>query len=187
MENRNKKPMEPKEDYAIILDVSLQNQHSFKESEVAQSIGKNNFTLLELVPKPGVQLKPGDEVYIGDGKREEIKFIKKSIRPNNLTGGAKSELGFALLDIIDEREAEFVNFFNNSGPITIRKHSLELIPGIGQKHLRNLLEIRETKPFTSFKDIKEKCPFINDPQKVIAERILKEMELQEGIKLFVRK
>jgi len=34
--------------------------------------GKNHLTLLELVPKKGVFLQPNQEIYIGEGKREEI-------------------------------------------------------------------------------------------------------------------
>lgn len=186
MESRYKK-QEQKEEFAIVLDVILQNQHSFKETEVAQSIGKTNYTLLELVPKPGVELRTGDEVYIGEGKRDEIKFIKRAIKPENLTASAKSELEFTLMDIIDEKEETFVSFFNNAGPITIRKHSLELITGIGKKHLRELLDERDTKPFESFKDMSQRCSFLHNPQKVIAERIKKELDAPEGIKLFVKK
>ncbi len=177
----------PKEEYAIILDVIFDNHNSFNNSEIAQAVGATNFTLLELVPKQGVILKPSQKVYIGDGKREEIQYIKRSLFPDKLTNAARNELTFSLMDLIDEREVDFINFFNNAGPITIRKHSLELIPGIGKKHLKDLIESREEKKFESFDDIKKRCHFLADPQKAIAERIVKEIEDAEEFKLFVKK
>ena len=145
------------------------------------------FTILELIPKSGVILKNGDKVYIGDGKREEIQYIKKTLKPEDLSASAQSELEFTLMDIIDEREEDFVNFFNNAGPITIRKHSLELIPGIGKKHLADLLEAREEKKFESFEDLKERCHFFSDPQKALAQRIISEQSGEEDFRLFTKK
>ncbi len=185
--HHNRKPQTPKEEYAIVLDVVLSSQSSFKDDEIAQALGTTGFTLLELVPKQGVILKAGDKVYIGEGKRDEVQYIKRAINPEKLSGGAKSELEFTLMDIIDDRAEEFINFFNNAGPITIRKHSLELIPGIGKKHLGELLEERDNGPFKDFNDLKTRCPFISDPQKALADRIMKEMDDIEDFRIFVRK
>lgn len=187
--NRKKteRPTLPKEEYAIVLDVVLENQQSFKSSEIVQALGTENFTLLELVPKQGVILKPADKVYIGDGKREEIQYIKRSLFLDKLTSAAKSELTFTLMELVKEKEEAFVNFVNNAGPVTIRKHSLELIPGIGKKHLAELLEKRDEKKFESFDDIKERCHFLAEPEKAFAERIEKEIEGNDEVRLFVKR
>lgn len=176
-----------KEEYAIVLDIIMDSPNSFKDTEIAQAVGTTFYTLLELVPKQGVILKNGQKVYIGDGKREEIQYIKRSLYPNKLSSGAKSELEFAVKEIVTDKEEDFVNFFNNAGPITIRKHSLELIPGIGKKHLHDLIYERDTKPFKSFEDIKERCHFIADPAKSIAQRIIDEVEGKDDFKFFTRK
>ena len=177
----------PKEEYAIVLDVVQEGGNSFKSGEVAQAIGTTNYTLLELVPKQGVVLKAGDKVYIGDGKREEIQYIKRSLFAEKLTGSAKSELEFALEELIVEKAEFFVNFFNVAGPITIRKHALELVPGIGKKHLQDLLEARDEKKFESFEDIKTRCTFLSDPIKALVERITLEINGEDEINMFVRK
>lgn len=176
-----------KEEYAIVLDVVLAGNSSFKDNEIAQAIGTNNYTLLELVPKPGVLLRSGQKVYIGDGKRDEIQYIKRALFFDKLSSAAKSELMFALMDIIGEKEELFVQFFNNAGPITIRKHSLELVSGIGKKYLTELLEERHVKPFESFEDVKTRCPFLQDPIKAIAQRILDELDGKDDFKFFIRK
>lgn len=185
--NKTERTSQVKEEYAIILDVVLSSQHSFKDNEIAQAVGTNTYTLLELVPKPGVILKTGDKVYIGDGKREEIQYIKKSISSEKLSASARSELIFVLTEIVKSKEEEFVKFFNNAGPITIRKHSLELVSGIGKKHLSELLEERYVKPFENFEDISKRCPYLPDPAKAVAQRILYEIEGKDELKFFIRR
>lgn len=188
--NRGKAPQKkqmPKEDYAVILDVVTDNRVSFKDSSIAQAIGFNTYTLFELVPKQGIDLTSGQKVYIGDGKREEIQYIKRVLFPDKLSATASSEIVFILMDIIDEKEEEFVKFFNTAGPISLRRHSLEIIPGVGKKHLQVIFDERDSKPFESFEDIKKRCPFISEPSKAIAERIMAEIEGKTDHKFFVRR
>lgn len=184
-QSKNIKKEAPREEYAIILDVYSPSQ--FKDEINVQAIGTTKFTLLELAPKPGVTLKMGEKVYIGEGKRDEIQFIKRAIWPDKLTSDAKAELEYVIYDIIKDQEEYFVNFFNNTGAITIRKHSLELIPGIGKKYLKELLNERDEKFFESFEDIEKRCSFLGNPIKAITQRIIQEMNNQEDFKLFVRK
>ena len=191
MNPRFRKPMKregPKDEYAIILDIIEDNSKSFnKKKDIIQAIGTLTYRLLELVPKDGVYLKVGQKVYIGNDKRDEIQYIKRSLFPNKLSGTAKSELLYAIEDIIEEREEEYVKFFNVAGPITIRKHALELIPRIGKKHLQELLEERKKGEFKSFKDIEERCPYIGDVIKAIAQRIQIEIEGEDDFKFFIKR
>jgi putative nucleotide binding protein len=62
------------EEYAIILDYLplgyvKEGTPSFKRKPVAQAIGKEEFTLLELIPKENIMLDIHQKVYIGSGKR----------------------------------------------------------------------------------------------------------------------
>jgi len=184
--NDNKKPR-IKEEFAIVLDVTTNNAGSFNSSDVVQAIGFNTYALFELVPKQGVQVKSGDKLYIGDGKREEIQYIKGILNSTRLTGSAESELLFAIMDIIEEKEDMFVQFFNTAGPISLIRHSLELIPGIGKKNLKHMFDIRDEKPFENFKDIAQRCSFLQDPVKSISERILKEIMGEAEHNFFVQK
>jgi putative nucleotide binding protein len=77
--------------------------------------------------------------------------------------------------IIKEKEAYFVSFFNKCGPINIRLHQLELLPGVGKKHMRDILDERERKPFESLEDINKRVALLPDASKIIADRILEEM------------
>lgn len=180
-----------KEEQAIILDF-LPNGYPFdtrpmhKKTAIAQAIGKNHFILLELVPKKGVFLKTHDEVYIGEGKRDQIHHILGRITPDKLTETAKSELIFIMKDLVAKNEPRFIEFFNKAQPINMRRHQLELLPGMGKKHMEELLEEREKAPFKSFNDIKERVKLIPDPEKAIIKRIIQELEGQEKYNLFTQ-
>lgn len=79
-------------------------------------------------------------------------------------------------EIIKENEAKFVKFFNEAGPISTRLHQIELLPGIGKKHMWDILNARKEKEFESYQDIKERVPMLADPVKLISKRIILELE-----------
>jgi len=176
-----------KEEYAVVLDFLLSGKSfSGKSEPIAQLVGEEFFTLLEAIPKQNVILKTGERVYIGKNERDKIALIKQRIGYNDLTQTAKSELPNIIMQIVKSEEQRFVNIFNTAGPLNIREHSLSLLPGIGKKHLDTILKQRSEKKFESFKDILERCELVQDPAKMVAERIIKELQGNERFYLFVK-
>ena len=181
--------MSDKEEYAVILDflpngLPMDTRPAHRKSAIAQAMGKNRFTLLELVPKKEIFLQPNEEVYIGEGKRDKIHHINGRINLDQLTNTGRSELQFLVQEEVKRNEQRYVEFFNIAQPLTIRMHTLELLPGLGKKHLMELLEIREEKPFTSYQDIKERVKLMPDPEKLVVRRIMQELEGHEKHKIF---
>ncbi|MCW1296523.1 MAG: DUF655 domain-containing protein [Candidatus Parvarchaeota archaeon] len=175
-----------KEDFGIVLDFLLHgNPYRGINTPVAQVLGEKHFILLEVAPKDNVTLSPNEKVYIGPEKRDKIHHIIGRIMFDDLTQIARTNLILIIEKLVTEREKEFVDFFNNAGPITTRLHQLELLPGIGKKHMWKILEERDEKPFVSFEDIKERIPLVPDPKRMIIKRILQELESKEKYKLFV--
>jgi len=178
-----------REDEAIVLDF-LQNGYSFDtrplhlKTPITQALGTERFTLLELVPKKDVQLQPRQKVYIGDQKREQIHHVNGRIPVDKLTATAQSELPHAIKAIVDTTPKRFVDFFNKAQPLSIRTHSLELLPGVGKKHMQEILDARAEKDFESFDDIKARVKLIMDPEKLIINRILNEVKGLEKHYLF---
>lgn len=179
-----------KEEWVVVLDF-LQNGYPFDErpmymkTPIAQAIGKNHFVLLELVPKKGVHLQPYKEVYIGEGKRDEIHHIVGKLPIGKLTATAKSELEFVIKDLVKKQEARFVEWFNKSQPLSTRMHQLELLPGLGKKHMWQIVEARDEKPFGSFKDMRDRVKLMPDPEKLIVRRVLSELEGKEKHNIFL--
>lgn len=187
MENTEKSS---KEETAIVLDF-LPNGYPYDErpmymkTPIAQAVGKEHFVLLEMVPKKGIHLQSFEEVYIGDGKRDKIHHILGKIPLSKLTATAKSELEFVIKDVIKKNEKKFIDFFNTARPLSTRMHQLELLPGLGKKHMWQIIEARDEKPFESFSDLKNRVKLMPDPEKTVLKRILQELEGTEKHKIFV--
>lgn len=176
-----------KEEWAIILDyLPLGYPDSFKKEPIAQALGEGHFTLLELIPKKEAHLELRERVYIGKEKREKILFVKGRIPYEKLTNTARRELEAVVEELVKKNESKYVDFFNRAGAVTIRLHSLELLPSIGKKHMWDIIEEREKKPFESFEDIKKRIHLMPDPVKVVTERILHELKGGDKYYLFVR-
>ncbi len=181
--------LEVREEYAIVLDF-LPNGYPFdtrpmhQKTPIAQALGKEHFILLELVPKKGIFLQPYEEVYVGEGKRDKIHHVIGKIPIEKLTETAKVELTFGVKDIVEKNEKRFVNFFNTAQPINTRRHQLELLPGIGKKHMWEIIEVRKEKPFESFEDIKNRIRLIPDPKNLIIKKILADIKGEDKHKLF---
>jgi putative nucleotide binding protein len=161
------------------------DKHVFHRTRpVAQVIGDTYFTLLEVSPKvPDLDIKPGDRLEL-DVENSPVK-VDSVISYEDLTALAKDELPKVLEKIILDNEKLFVEFFNQAGPLTLKLHALELIPGVGKKTLRQILDERKKKPFESLKDVEERGG-LKAPVKMLAERIMRELQsLEEKYFLFV--
>jgi putative nucleotide binding protein len=102
-----------------------------------------------------------------------------------LTTTSKMELPNVIEKIILNREKWFINFFNTAQAITPRMHALELIPGIGKKYMWQIINERERKPFESFVDLQTRAN-IPSPAKLVAKRVLEELEGESKYRLFTR-
>ena len=174
-----------KEENAIVLEY-LPNGYplSKKMLPIAQAIGEQNLILLELIPRKGISLNLGEAVYIGEGKRDKIYYIKGRLHREKLTETAKKQLEEFIKDVVKKREKEFVDFFNKADAINKRTHQIELLPGMGKKHMQEILKQRKEKEFESFEDMKKRIPNLPDPEKAIEKRIFQELTNLERNNLF---
>ena len=175
-----------KDDCAVVLDFLARGHYGMQRSEpMAQVIGEKYFSLLEVITREDLALKTGDKVYIGDGKRKDVKYIRKRINYEELTVSAKEELLDIVEDVVVKNPGRFLDFFNKSGPVTTRLHQLELLPGIGKRHLWAIITERKRQAFSSFEDVNKRVPLLPHPEKLIVKRILGELENKDRYRIFV--
>lgn len=174
-------PKPKKEEEVIILDYLKfgyvnPDRPTTRGMPIAQTIGVDKFTLIEVTPKDGIDLEIHDKVYIGPGKRDKVNRVKGLLDFEKLTATSRIELEYAIKDIIKGKEEEYVKFFNEIDSLSIKLHKLELIPGIGKKHMNMILEEREKEPFKSFDDLKTRVPLLGDPVELLAKRVVLELD-----------
>jgi len=175
-----------KEENAIILDYLPYGYPLEKKMmPIAQAVGKNHFTLLQLIPRRGITLKLNQEVYIGEDKRPEIYYILGKLPVEKLTEIAKEQLNDFIENIVKETEQKFVDFFNKAEAINTRLHQFELLPGFGKKHTEAILEERNKKPFENLEDLKKRVSNLPDPKRAIEKRFFEEITEMQRYNLFI--
>ena len=161
----------------------LDKHPEHKTKPFIQALDEDKFKLLEFNAKFGSNFNIGEKVtFTPLDQRLLNKYYLISYE--DLTKVAQDSLLDVLVQMITELERMFVQFFNIAEPITIRLHAIELLPGIGKRHLQQILTARRQRPFESFEDL-ERRGGLKNPAKVIAERIIKEIQGGEKYYLFV--
>lgn len=177
------------EEHAYVLDYLAHGRTSDRSRHLAvptvQIMGEQFFTLLEAELKVGAAVVVHERIYIGRERREKVDRIISRISYEQLTANAKAEIVPLLEELVRNQEKRFVDFFNNSQPVTPRMHALELLPGIGKKSMWMIVNLREKKTFASYKDIQEKTG-ITDIPRILSKRILEELSADSKYRLFTR-
>lgn len=186
---RKKKQFIKKSRDVIILDV-LSRGHpeddkpSWTKTPLAQVLTFPDFVLYEVKINKDLNLIPEvKKTYEEFQKENKFRDVLKKMNYDDLTKTSKVLLQPILEKEILNYEEDFINFFNNSTSITPRMHALKLLPGIGKKHMWEIIEERERQKFVTFSDISDRTS-ISNPAKQIALRIIKELQ-REGIKYYL--
>ncbi len=175
------------ENYGYVLDYLeyghiTENTTDFRQQKpIAQVFGEEQFVLMEVVLKENCPVELAERIYLGRKGRDKVDFVSKMIKYEELTPTAKTELHYVIKEAILQNEERFVKFINNCGPITNRMHMLQLLPGIGKTVMWKIIEEREVKPFTTFKEIDNRVH--RNLEEAIAKRI--ELELKEPQKYYL--
>jgi putative nucleotide binding protein len=174
---------------AIVLDFlphgrTEDDRPQYQKQPLAYALGIDEFDLYELVVADTADVAIGDHVDVYDS---DLAERVNEVDYDDLSGGAQSELDYAVEDLVSANEQRFVDFYNEAQPITLRLHQLNLLPGIGKKLRNTILDERERRPFDSFEDLQARVSGLHNPTEVLVERILEELK-EEDLKYrtFVR-
>ena len=165
---------------AIVLDVlphgrTADDRPQYEKEPLAFVLDSADYALYELT-LDGAELSIGDRLDVYNspqvGRTTEIEY-------DDLPRGASSELEYVIEDLVAENETEFVDFYNDAQPITLRLHQLNLLPGIGKKLRNDVLDARKRRPFESFEDLETRIDGLHNPREVLVERIIEEIREDE--------
>ena len=177
------------EEYAYVLDFMPRGKSVVikgREGPMVQAIGEERLTLLELLAMENQDFEIGEKVKIGKEGREKIVSVLGKLTYEELSPEAKSSLPTVVENLVKENETRYVAYFNDLQPLTPRLHGLELIPGIGKTFMKEIVDMREKQPFTSFDDIQKRVG-LRVPAKMIAKRIVEELAGDSRVSIFVKK
>jgi putative nucleotide binding protein len=177
------------EEYAYVLDHIERGKSTTvrgREGIIVTALGEDRLTLLEILGVADSTFEVGERIYIGKEGRTKVQSVLGKLDYKKISQTAQSELGGVVEKIVTQNEKRFVDYLNNSQPLTPRIHALELIPGIGKTYMKAMLDEREKREFESFEDLQSRVG-LKDPIKHITKRILEEITGETRMNLFVKR
>ena len=177
------------EEYAYVLDFTSQGKSKTvhgRDGIIIVALGEERLTLLEILGVDDSTFDIGERIYIGKEGRTKVQSVLGKLDYEQITGTAQSELENVVNTIVTKNEQRFVDYINNAQPLTPRKHSLELIPGIGKTYLKLIIEQINKQKFLNYKDMEERAG-LKEPVNHLSKRILEEIAGETQFRLFVRR
>ena len=104
---------------------------------ICQVILEKTFELFELEYEKGADFKLQDRMEI-IGREGVLGKVSRRLQYSDLTQTAAEMLEPVLIKIIEDNEQKYIDWINKAGPITIRRHYLELLPGVGKKLMNKI-------------------------------------------------
>jgi putative nucleotide binding protein len=161
--------------------------HSWEPS--GQIIVMPNFYIYEItLNKDKIQdLKLEEKYEFRLGKDSPFRRVNKLLDYDQLTPASVNSLQSVIKNYVAHHEERFIKFINNVGPITIKRHYLEVLPGVGKKLMNKIITERNRKPFETYEELHNRVPGFK-PVEVLTKRIIEELENKDvKHRLFVRR
>lgn len=145
---------------------------------VIVAISEEKMLLCRLEPKPGVDpLLTTSRVYIGTdaSKRINIGRVLGMTNLGRVANHVKADLPLVIQIFIEENERHFIDtFFNRAGNMSLKQHSFELLPGVGNKKALQMVDARGSSGFETLAALNEACNI--DAADLLAKRFHTELE-----------
>ena len=177
------------EEYAYVLDFNSKGRALTvrgRDGIIVTAIGEDRLTLLEILGSEDSVFDVGEKIYIGKEGRTKVQSVLGKLDYEQISSSAQSELNIVVESIVENNECRFVDYVNNAQPLTPRKHSLELLPGIGKTYLKVIIEQINKQKFTDYKDLEERAG-LKETVHHISKRIMEEITGVTQFRLFVKK
>jgi len=177
------------EEYAYVLDFNSKARSTTvrgREGIIVTALGEERLTILEILGTENSIFEIGEKIYIGKEGRTKVQSVLGKLDYTQISNSSQSEIRNVVESIVKNNEQRFVDYVNNSQPLTPRKHSLELIPGIGKTYLKLILEQISNNKFLNYQDMEERAG-LKDPVHHISQRIMEEITGETQFCLFVKK
>ena len=177
------------EEYAYVLDFNSKGRSKTvrgREGIIVTAIGEERLTILEILGIENLTFEVGEKIYIGKEGRTKVESVLGKLEYDNISSTAQNEVRGVVESIVKNSEQRFVDYVNNAQPLTPRKHSLELIPGIGKTYLKLILEEISRNKFLDYQDMEERAG-LKDPVHHISQRIMEEITGETQFCLFVKR
>ena len=159
------------ETWARVIDHDLTDN-------VVVAISEGKMLLCRLEPKQGSEpLLTTTRVYIGTdaAKRVNVERVLGMTNLGRVANHVKADLPLVIQIFIEENEKNFIDtFFNRAGNMSLKQHSSELLPGVGNKKAMQMVEAHGSSGFETLAALNEACGI--DAADLLAKRFHTELD-----------
>lgn len=159
------------ETWARVIDHDLTDN-------VIVAISEGKMLLCRLEPKSGSEpLLTTTRIYIGTdaAKRVDVERVLGMTNLGRVANHVKADLPLVIQIFIEENEKHFIDtFFNRAGNMSLKQHSFELLPGVGNKKAMQMVEARGSSGFETLAALNEACGI--DAADLLAKRFHTELD-----------
>lgn len=141
---------------------------------VATALLVPDLKLVQLYVKSSSELMPEDTVTYS--KSGDIIQLKGYIKGDKLNDNELMKLEAVIVKYIKANPEPFLNAINHAPPLSLTKHSLELLPNVGKKTMQNMVKEISIKKFESLDDLRKRGTISAE---AIAQRVIEEMTLED--------
>ena len=174
--NQGRKQQRPKRPTPLDDEVWARVIENDNKSSVIVALGESKMMLGRYYSK-SAETAVGERIYVGvdSTKRTAVGDILGMVRLDRLSNSASSDLPLITQMFIEENQAHFIKaFFNIAGPLSLKQHAFELLPGIGKKKALQMVESRGSSGFSSLNQLDEACSI--DSAELLARRFVAEIQ-----------
>jgi predicted nucleic acid-binding OB-fold protein len=139
--------------------------------KVANALMVPELKLVQLYLNSNTGIQPED--YIVYRANSDIIKLKRFIGYDQLSANEQLILSSVVQKYIESSPDSFIHSINNAPPLSLTKHSLELLPNVGKKTMQTIVKEIGSRKFDSLEDMKKRSGVgVN----VITERVIDEIK-----------
>jgi len=143
---------------------------------IIHCITERHLYLLKARANPGCGvLAPGQKLELPTEEgSEKIAMVLGRDRYRELPNQAQAAIVDVMKEILSENPKSCMEFYNRSGPVSLKFHAFQLLPGIGQKKATQMMKSRVSAGWMTFEEVDEACTI--DSLQLIVERLVEELQ-----------
>ncbi len=125
-----------------------------------------------------IRIRSAGTASVEQGARLEIGAagvtILGALRHRDLSPRGVSQLRESITDVINENPEIYLGFYNRAGPVSLKMHAFQLLPGIGQSTAQQMVRSRGSVGWDSLDAVSAACDI--DAAASLAARLTEEMQ-----------
>lgn len=143
---------------------------------IIHCITERHLHLIKARASPGCGiLTPGQKLELPTEEgSEKIALVLGNDRYRELPNPAQAAIIDVMKEILTENPKSCMEFYNRAGPVSLKFHAFQLLPGIGQKKATQMMKSRVSAGWMTFEEVDEAC--IIDSLQLIVERLVEELQ-----------